>query len=182
MIAIRSFIPSLMTFPGVVLRQLTHMGFCRLLGVKVLDVRFFRYDTPAGYVLHEMPKGLGAALVLAIGPLLVHTLVGFALCVLALVPFHSYDSSVGALEIFQLWLGLSIAMHAFPPMRDGNNLWQLTKNETARHGALVRISFPIIGFLRIAQRLTLFGFDVAYAALIGLWIPWILLGRVYPSL
>lgn len=181
MIAIRSFVPSLVTFPGVVLRQLVHSGFCRILGVKVLDVRYFRYDTPAGYVLHEMPKSLGAALVLALGPLVVHSLLCFLLCSLALVPFLRYDSAVGPLELTQMWMGLSIGMHAFPPVRDGNNLWGLTRNDVARHGALVRLSFPVLGFLRVAQRLTLMGFDVAYAAMMGILLPWMALGRIFPA-
>ena len=182
MIAIRSYLLSLLTFPGVVLRQAIHAGLCRLLGVKVLDVRYFRADTPAGYVLHEMPKRLGTGLLIALGPLLLHSLLCLALCGPALVSFKFYDESVDAASYFQLWLGLSIGAHAFPPMRDAGHLWDLTRQEVLGHGTIVRLAFPLLAFLRIAQRLSRYGFDLGYAALIGLGLPWLVLGRIFPAL
>lgn len=182
MIAIRSYIPSLLTFPGVVLRQVIHAGFCRLLNVKILDIRFFRRDTPSGYVLHEMPKRFESSFLLILGPLFVHSLLCFVVCIPALVPFEFYGESVGVREFFQLWLGLSIGMHAFPPRRDAGNLWNLTRKEVSEHGAIVRLMFPLLGFLRMAERLTLYGFDVAYAAVIGIGIPWLVLDLIYPKI
>jgi hypothetical protein len=180
MIAIRSYIPSLLTFPGVVLRQAIHAGCCRALGVKVLDIRYFRADTPSGYVLHEMPKSLGAGILIAIGPLVLHSLLCIIICAPALVPFKYFEHSVDFFTFFQLWLGLSIDMHAFPPLRDAGNLWELTRREVLKHAAFVRLTFPLLAFLRTAQRLSLYGFDVAYAAVIGIGIPWVLLDRIFP--
>lgn len=182
MIAIRSYVPSLLTFPGVVLRQVVHLGFCRVAGVKVLDVRFFRYDTPSGYVLHEMPKSFQTSLVLALGPLFVHSLICLGLCSIALVPWRYYDEVAGIHSVFLMWMGLSIGVHAFPPRRDSSNMWTLTRKEIRQHGALVRVIFPIIVFLRLAERLTLYGFDVAYAGVVGVAIPWVLLSHLIPQL
>ncbi len=182
MIAIRSYLPSLLTFPGVVLRQAIHAGFCRALGVKILDIRYFRADTPSAYVLHEMPKRLGTGILIALGPLVVHSLLCIALCGPALVPFMFYGHSVDLFTFFQLWLGLSIGMHAFPPLRDAGNLWELTRKEVLEHGAVVRLTFPLLAFLRTAQRLSLYGFDVAYAAIIGIGLPWLILNRFFPAI
>lgn len=182
MIAIRSYLPSLLTFPGVILRQAIHSGFCRVLGVKILDIRYFRADTTPAYVLHEMPKRLGTGILIALGPLALHSILCVILCAPALVPFMFYDQSVDLLTIFQLWLGLSIGMHAFPPLRDAGNLWELTRKEVLEHGAVVRLTFPLLAFLRTAQRLTLYGFDVAYAAIIGIAIPWLILSRLFPAI
>jgi hypothetical protein len=178
-IAIRSYIPSLLTFPGVVLRQFVHKGFCKVLGVRVLDVRYFRRDTPAGYVFHEMPKRFGISLLLVLGPLVVHSLFCFAICFPTMIPLRFYEEGTGVLDLFQLWIGLSIGMHAFPPFRDVGNLWDLTKQEVMQHGKVVRLTFPLVGFLRIAQRLSLYGFDMVYAAIIGLAIPWALLEHFF---
>lgn len=182
MIAVRSYIPSLLTFPGVVLRQAIHIGLCRLLGVKVLDVRYFRYDTPSGYVLHEMPKSFQTSLTLALGPLVIHSVLCTVLCALALVPWFFYEEAAGCFSVFQLWIGMSIGIHAFPPRRDSSNMWNLTRKEIKQHGAMVRITFPIIAFMRLAERLTLYGFDVAYAGVIGIAIPWLFLSRWYPPI
>lgn len=182
MIAVRSYVPSLLTFPGAVLRQTIHSAFCRLVGVKVLDIRYFRYDTPAAYVLHEMPKSLGTSITLACGPFLVHSLLCIGLCLPALVPFLYYDSLVGPSDVFQLWLGLSIGVHAFPPIRDAHNLWDLTRQEARAHGAGVRVAFPLLAFFRVAHRLSRYGFDLGYAALIGIGLPWLILDKTIPSI
>jgi hypothetical protein len=181
MIAVRSYLPSLLTFPGVVLRQVVHAGFCRIFGVKILDIRYFRADTPSGYVFHEMPDRLSTAFWLALGPLVLHSFLCFALCLPALVPFLFRMENADFSSCFQLWLGLSIGAHAFPPLRDVGNLWDLTRREVKGHGAGVRLAFPMIAFLRIAQRLSLYGFDVAYAALLGVGLPWVVLSRLFPS-
>jgi hypothetical protein len=152
-----------------------------MLGVRVLDVRYFRYDTPSGYVLHEMPKSFQISLILALGPLLIHSILCMALCGLALIPWFFYDEAAGCLTVFQIWMGLSIGVHAFPPRRDSSNMWTLTRKEIRQHGAVVRVAFPIIAFMRMAERLTLYGFDVAYAGVIGLVLPWLFLDRIYPA-
>lgn len=181
MIAIRSYVPSLLTFPGVILRQAVHLVTCRMLKVEVLDIRYFRFDTPAGYVVHEMPKRFGSSLALAFIPLLIHSALCFAICLPALVPLRFYDEGSVIPELFQLWIGLSIGAHAFPPSRDCGNLWDLARLEVRNHGAGVRLTFPLVALLRIAQKLSLFGFDVAFAVLVGIGIPWVLLDRIFPT-
>jgi len=180
MIAVRSYLPSLLTFPGVILRQGIHASVCRVLGVKVLDIRYFRADTPSAYVLHEMPRSLSKGLTIAFAPLLIHSLLCVLICIPALVPFKFYDSKIDPVALFQIWLGISIGVHAFPPFRDTGNLWELTRQEVLSHGAMAWLAFPILAFFRVAQRLSLFGFDVAYALLIGIAIPWWLLDRAFP--
>jgi hypothetical protein len=60
---------ALATFPGVIAHEAAHMLFCRLRGVAVLDVCFFRVGNPAGYVIHEEPKEFADAFWVAVGPL-----------------------------------------------------------------------------------------------------------------
>lgn len=54
------FIPgeliSALTFPGVILHEWAHKLFCKRLGVKVLEVKYFQIGKKvAGYVVHEPP-------------------------------------------------------------------------------------------------------------------------------
>jgi len=40
-----------LTFPGVIVHEMAHQLFCRLFRVAVLDVCYFRFGNPAGYVI-----------------------------------------------------------------------------------------------------------------------------------
>ena len=42
--------------PGIVLHELAHYYFCRLVGAQVHEVCFFSFGYPAGYVIHTAPK------------------------------------------------------------------------------------------------------------------------------
>ena len=182
MISIRGDLISLLTFPGLILRQAIHAMCCRVLGVRVLDIRFFRKNTPSAYVLHELPKDFRTSLMLVLGPLVMHSLLCLVVCLPALVPFRYYEDGFGSQEVFQVWLGLSIGIHAFPTWRDADNLWDLTRQEARGRGIAVRLTLPILLFLRLARRLSNYGFDLAYATLIGIGIPLAILSRIFPNL
>lgn len=53
---IPGFLISIVTFPGVIVHEMAHQIFCRLCGVAVFDVCYFRFGNPSGYVVHEIPK------------------------------------------------------------------------------------------------------------------------------
>ena len=57
MFIIPGVLVSAVTFPGVVVHEAAHMLFCRIRGVAVLDVCFFRFGNPAGYVVHDAAGG-----------------------------------------------------------------------------------------------------------------------------
>lgn len=181
MIGARSYLPSLVTFPGAVLRQVIHQVTCRMMGVPVLDVRYFRFDTPAAYVLHEMPKSLGASIVLSTVPFLFHSFLCLALCLPAMAPLGFEESLVGPGSLFQVWLGLSLGVHAFPPNREALHQWELARGEVRAHGALVRISIPLLAFFRLAQRGSRWGVEWGYALFLGILVPWVILARWIPS-
>lgn len=52
---IPGFLISILTFPGVIVHEIAHQLFCRICGVAVLDVCYFKAGNPAGYVVHEIP-------------------------------------------------------------------------------------------------------------------------------
>ena len=85
---IPGFIIALLTFPGVIVHELAHQFFCRLLKVPVFKVCYIRVGNPSGYVIHEHPHSPWKSLLIGYGPLLVNSIVGTLIAfpaVLALV-------------------------------------------------------------------------------------------------
>lgn len=159
------FIPgeviSVLTFPGVILHEYAHKKFCELLGVQVYEVCYFRFGNPAGYVKHEPVRGYTQAFLIDIAPFLLNTIVAFVIFLFAVHIFESY------LQYFLYWLGISIAMNAFPSSEDANNLWEYSKRAW-RVTPLALIGFPVVVLIKIANILSVVWFDLFYA--IGLLI------------
>ena len=114
---------ALLTFPGVIIHEAAHMLFCKWGRVAVLDVCFFRFGNPAGYVIHEEPRNFHTAFLISVGPFIVNSLLCILLCFPAFVPVRIFDRA-DPISYFLLWLGLSIGMHAFPSTQDAKVLWQ----------------------------------------------------------
>lgn len=172
------FIPgefiSVVTFPGVIVHEAAHLLFCRLSGVAVYDVCFFRFGNPAGYVIHEPIKRFRSALLICLGPLLVNSLLCMLICFPAFIPFRLYDRSE-PLALLLLWLGISIGMHAFPSTGDAQSLWHGSKAALKQGNVLAALAFPLVGLIYLANILSVVWFDAAYAAGIGLGLPELLL-------
>ena len=171
---IPGFIISILTFPGVIVHEFAHMLFCKARGVAVMDVCFFRFGNPAGYVIHEEPKDFASAFFISVGPFIINSLLCMIICFPALIPiriFHIEDKLSYAL----LWLGISIGMHAFPSNADANSLLQQAKKAASLHNPLAIISFPLVGAIYIANILSIFWFDYLYGVAIGLGLPAFLL-------
>jgi len=89
-------------------------------GVPVLEVAYFRFDDPPGYVQHVTPERYRASFVVSVAPFLVNTVVAFAafLGLTALVTtvgdLRTVSNGTIAAATVLGWLGLSIGMHAFP--------------------------------------------------------------------
>jgi len=98
----------------------------------VLDVCYFRVGNPSGYVVHETPSSSLKHLLISIAPFFVNTIVGALIAApasLAALKFNDPDP----LDLVLIWLGVSIAMHAFPSTGDARSLWAHS-GEKARHG------------------------------------------------
>ena len=67
-----------LTFPGVIVHEAAHLLFCRMFGLAVFDVCFFRFGNPAGYVLHEETDDFKKSFFVSMGPFFVNSF----LCVL----------------------------------------------------------------------------------------------------
>ncbi len=158
------------TFPGVVVHEAAHQFFCRVFRVSILDVCYFRFGNPAGYVIHERTADFRTAFFISLGPFFVNTLLCMVFCSAAFVPVWELGVS-DPVAYFFYWLGLSIGMHAFPSTGDLSNLWELTPAEAKKLNPLALISFPIIGILYVLNFLRMVWADLGFGIAVGVLGP-----------
>ncbi len=165
---------SLLTFPGVVVHEMGHLIFCRLFGLSVHKVCYFRFGNPAGYVIHEQPCSYGQGFWVSVGPLVISTLIAAAVGfpVGMLVIHH------GAPELRHWvlgWLAVSIGMHAFPSTGDAANLWRASTSSLFKGNVPALIGFPVVILLYLANILSFLWFDAIYAVAVILAVPWLII-------
>ena len=175
------FIPgeliSLLTFPGVIVHEAAHMLFCRLRGVAVLEVCFFRVGNPAGYVLHEEPRDFTTGFFISVGPFIINTLLCAFFCFPAFVPVRVFGQT-DYLAYFMLWLGVSIGMHAFPSTQDAAVLWQHARKAAGALHPLALLSFPLVVVIYVANLGRIVWLDYLYGLAIGFMLPEFLFERL----
>lgn len=176
------FIPgviiSVITFPGVMVHELAHQLFCRLFGLAVFEVKYFGVENPAGYVIHEPPKSILQNVVISTGPFLVNTLIGSLIACPAAISLLKFKSSSQGpmilIEYVLLWLGVSVAMHAFPSTGDAKSIWEeLKRKETPIFYKI--IITPIVGIIYLGAAGSMFWLDIIYGIAVAALIPNILI-------
>ena len=174
MILIPGQLVSIATFPGVIVHEAAHMWFCKLRDVAVLDVCFFRFGNPAGYVVHEEIKDFSTALMVSLGPFIINSLLCIFICFPVFLPLRIFGVK-SFLSYFLLWLGISIGMHAFPSSGDGYALYQNAKKAASSGNILAILSFPLVLLIYLANMGRIFWLDYLYGAAIGLGLPALIL-------
>src|SRR5262249_11781212 len=170
MIFIPGFLISALTFPVVIVHEAGHLLFCKLKKVAVLDVCFFRFGNPAGYVLHEEPKDFPSSFLIAVGPLIVNTLLCLFICFPVLVPLRAFGRE-DPFDYVLIWLGLSIGMHAFPSTHDAKNLWVNAKAAVRERNLWAVFAFPLVVLIYAGNTLSVVWFDLIYGITVGWGIP-----------
>jgi len=163
----------LFTIPGVVVHEFAHKQACDLVGVPVVEVVYFRFGDPAGYVRHSQPDRYREAFVVSVAPFLVNTVVAFAafLGLAALVsttgdPWAAASETVAIAAVLG-WFGFSIGMHAFPSTGDANTLWRRSRLEW-RQSPTVLLGIPVVIVIYVANLLSWLWADVLYAIGLGI--------------
>jgi hypothetical protein len=174
------FIPgplnALVTFPGVIVHEVAHQLFCRFFRVAVLDVCYFRFGNPAGYVVHEPPETPGQQLWIGIGPFLVNTLVGAVIAAPAAIPVLQFEAG-DALDYLLIWLGVSIAMHAFPSTGDAQSIWHAF--QTRETPPLLRlIGTPLVGLIYMGALGSMVWLDLVYGMAVAMLLPNVVVGAL----
>jgi hypothetical protein len=167
------FIPgwliSILTFPGVIVHEIAHQLFCRLFRVAVLNVCYFRVGNPAGYVVHEHPKKASQHLWIGIGPFFLNTILGALIALPGAIPVLQFESGT-ILDWFFVWLGVSIAMHAFPSTGDAKSIWQGVQSAETPVGVRI-IAAPVVGIIYLGAVGSFFWLDALYGGGIAMLVP-----------
>lgn len=173
---IPGFLISVITFPGVIVHEAAHQLFCRLYRVAVLDVCYFRFGNPSGYVIHEPPRKASHNILIGIGPFFVNSIVGALIATPAMIPVLTFGSG-DFLDYFLAWIGLSIAMHAFPSTGDAKSIWAaVTGKGTPILTKLVGI--PVVGLIYIGAIGSIFWLDLLYGVGIAFAVPLLIIYRM----
>lgn len=174
MILIPGQLVSAATFPGVIVHEVAHMWFCKLRGLAVLDVCFFRVGNPAGYVVHEETENFNTVFLVSVGPFIINSLLCMVICLPAFLPVRVFGVK-SPLAYVLLWLGISIGMHAFPSTGDAYGLYQRARKEASAGNILAMLSLPLVGIIYLANIGRIFWLDYIYGAAIGLGLPSLIL-------
>lgn len=157
----------------MVVHEVVEQLFCRRSEIAVLDVCYFRFGNPAGYVLHEPELNVRQSLSIGLGPFFVNSLLGALVAFPAILP--ALEFRVSTVQSYVLaWLGFSIAMHAFPSADNATALWHAVWSR--RVPLLTRVlTTPVIGFMWIVSAGRLIGLDLLYGVAIVTAPPVLLL-------
>jgi len=166
---IPGFLIAIVTFPGVIVHELGHFIFCRLFKLPILDVCFFRVGTPAGYVIHGAPKNAAQHMLISFGPFFVNTLLGALIATPAAIPVIQFSAGK-PLDYLLIWLGVSIAMHAFPSTGDAASLWQGVWHGEASFFAKF-ITLPLVGLIYLGALGSVFWLDLFYGIGVAMLFP-----------
>jgi hypothetical protein len=173
----------LFAFPGVVVHEFAHASACRAVGVPVLEVVYFRFGNPPGYVRHANPARYRQSVVISVAPFLVNTVVAFG-SFLAAGAFVATGGSIGgiafetAIVVAVLgWIGLSVGMHAFPSTGDARTLWVRSRKEW-RRSPIVLLGVPVVALIYVVNLLSWLWAHVIYS--LGLLVGALYLVSVLP--
>jgi hypothetical protein len=162
---------SAITFPGVIVHELAHQLFCRLYKVPVFKVVYFQMDNPVGYVLHEQPREKWHSIMISVGPFIVNSIVGAIIALPAVIPVFELNDA-GPIDFLLMYLGISIAMHAFPSSGDAQAILQSIREKDTKPMIKV-IGYPIVGLIYLGTLGSFFWLDFLYGMAVAVGLPYL---------
>lgn len=172
---IPGFLIAWITFPGVIVHEIAHQLFCKLYGIKVVQVCYFRFGNPAGYVAHGPARKPWHGVMTAIGPFFVNSVAG---ALIGFAPVLRIQWGTGdALDYLLGWLGISIAMHAFPSTGDARNVWATVTDKSTPAGTKI-VSVPIVGLIYVGALGSMMWLDLFWGIFLTALIPTLIVKMV----
>jgi hypothetical protein len=162
---------SAITFPGVIVHELAHQLFCRLYKVPVFKVVYFQMDNPVGYVLHEQPREKWHSIMISVGPFIVNSIVGAIIALPAVIPVFELNDA-GPIDFLLMYLGISIAMHAFPSSGDAQAILQSIREKDTKPMIKI-IGYPIVGLIYLGTLGSFFWLDFLYGMAVAVGLPYL---------
>jgi hypothetical protein len=158
------------TFPGVVVHEVAHLAVCRILGIPVYEVCYFRFGTPTGYVVHQKINDFWRLLLVGCGPFLINSVLGAILAFPSALRVFEFEGAASSMDGILVWLGVSVAMHAFPSAGDARAMWEAVTGKDVPVLAKL-IGVPLVGLMFLLVLGSGFFFDLVYGILIALAFP-----------
>lgn len=169
---IPGLIISIATFPGVIVHEIAHQLFCKWMKVPVLDVCYFRIGNPSGYVIHEKPEEAYKSILIGVGPFFINSILGALISGSSVIAVWTFEGG-SFIDYALLWLGISIAMHAFPSTGDAKSIWAAVTNKKGNF-LLKLIAAPICALIYLGALGSMFWLDLFYGIAIAFALPNIL--------
>lgn len=169
MFFVPGIIIQIITFPGVIVHELAHQLFCRLYKVPVFKVVYFQTANPTGYVIHEKTASPIQTIMISIGPFIINTLLGALISLPASMPVFDLNNA-GPLDYLLIYLGVSIAMHAFPSRGDAKNVLEIAKSPETPLWIRV-LGYPIVGLIYVGSLGSFFWLDLIYGIGVAVGLP-----------
>lgn len=173
---LRFYIFVILSAPGVMIHEFSHVVFCLLMNVPIYKVCYFRLGNPAGYVEHQRPKGFIQAFFISVGPFILGSILSvifFWFGIISIKGLINQATTIPLLPaLLSFWFGLSIALNCFPSDGDAKVLLSETNHHVLqRFNPLAIIVYPFILLIKLANYLRKFYFDWIYAiVLLGIAI------------
>ncbi len=171
MFFVPGIIISIITFPGVIIHELAHQIFCRIMRVPVYEVKYFQFSNPCGYVVHEATQDPLKTFLISIGPFLINTLIGMIILAPAAIELIVFEDYSNPLNLLLGWIGFSTLMHAFPSTGDAKVLVNNILNNKNVNVLVKIIVAPVIGLIYIGALGSVIWLDAIYAIAIAMIIP-----------
>jgi hypothetical protein len=147
---------------------MAHLACCRLFGVPVARVCYFRLGQPAGYVLHAPPRHAWQHVLIGLGPFLFNSSLAVA-C--ALCPRWHVGSAYGRWPVWLcVWLSLAIGLHAFPSTGDARAIWGRAWSRGTPLW-LRLLAIPLVALLYLLAWGSVLWLDLAYALFLTIVVP-----------
>jgi hypothetical protein len=137
------------------------------MGIRVIKVCYLRFGNPLGYVLHERPEFALQHIMVAVAPFFVSTVAALAVSMSAAVlsAGHLLSEFQEILMPVGLWLGFSIALHAFPSSGDADSLWDEVRSREVGFCAKLLL-VPVVALIRLTGIGSRVWLDLLYAAVV----------------
>ncbi len=143
------------------MHEIAHKRFCDWFGIPVQKVVYFRFGDPAGYVIHAEPVRYSAVFWIAVGPLIINSIVAVAFAY-----FASQEIMWGVKWFIFLWMALTLGMCAFPSNHDVQNIAEKSKEMAKRGNPFYLFAYPFVWIIFLANGLRRWGFDLLYAGVL----------------
>jgi len=104
-----------------------------------------------------------------VGPFLVNTILGALIALPAALPVFTLNNA-NFLHYVLIWLGVSIAMHAFPSTGDAREIWnEIRKKDT--QPIIKLIGYPLTGLIYLGSLGSMIWLDLIYGIAVAVAIP-----------